>query len=136
MKYIVGEERPYSYYDGKNSFILNPVPLALRKNSGTAFQSMPSGHSAEAFVAATIVYKEYRYLSPWYGIGAYSLATTVAIYRMVNDQHWESDVFVGAGIGILSANIVYATHQHRWGRKRCLFFANVRWCKQGLITFL
>lgn len=80
------------------------------------YLSMPSGHSAEAFVAATIVYREYRHLSPWYGIGAYTLASTVGVFRMVNDKHWESDVFVGAGIGMLCTNVVYATHQHRWGR--------------------
>jgi hypothetical protein len=40
---------------------------------------------------------------------------------MVNDKHWESDVFVGAGIGMLSTNIVYATHQHRWGRNGVCF---------------
>jgi hypothetical protein len=49
-------------------------------------------------------------------VGAYALATSVAIYRMINDQHWESDVLVGAGIGIFSANIVYAFQEHRWGK--------------------
>jgi membrane-associated phospholipid phosphatase len=110
MKYIVGEERPYSYYN------TDPNYVHSAKANPTAFQSMPSGHTAEAFVAATIVYREYRHLSPWYGVGAYVLATTVGAFRMINDQHWMSDVFVGAGCGILSANIVYATHQHRWGR--------------------
>jgi len=110
MKYIVGEERPYSYYN------TDPNYVHSAKSSPSAFQSMPSGHTAEAFVAATIVYREYRHLSPWYGVGAYVLASTVGAFRMINDQHWMSDVFVGAGCGILSANIVYATHQHRWGR--------------------
>jgi hypothetical protein len=36
---------------------------------------------------------------------------------MINNKHWESDVIVGAGVGMLSANLVYATHLHRWGRK-------------------
>lgn len=110
MKYITAEERPYSYND------TDPGYSHTVKANPYAFQSMPSGHTAEAFVAATIVYREYRHLSPWYGIGAYALATTVGAFRMINDQHWMSDVFVGAGCGILSANIVYATHQHRWGR--------------------
>ena len=99
LKFITKEERP--------------------DNSNT--QSFPSGHTAEAFVAATIVFREYRYKSAWYGIGAYALATTVGAYRMINDKHWESDVLVGAGIGILATNFVYATHLHRWGRKEvCL----------------
>jgi hypothetical protein len=115
MKYLTKEERPYSYYVGKTQ-VIDQRTLDQKKQDAQAFLSMPSGHASEAFVAATIVYREYRYLSPWYGIGAYTLASTVGIFRMVNDQHWESDVFVGAGVGILSANIVYATHQHRWGR--------------------
>jgi membrane-associated phospholipid phosphatase len=117
LKYLAHQERPYSYQAG-----LDGVPLDVRKTSGSAFQSMPSGHTAEAFVAATIVYREYRYLSPWYGVGAYTLATTVGVFRIINDQHWMSDVLVGAGIGMLSVNVVYATHQHRWGRNEiCLF---------------
>ncbi len=116
MKYITHEERPYSYAQG-----LKGVPLSVREKDAQAFVSLPSGHTANAFCAATIVYREFRYKSPWYGIGAYALATSVAAFRMINDQHWESDVLIGAGIGMLSTNIVYATHIHRWGRKEVCF---------------
>ncbi len=116
LKIAIAEERPYSYGNS-----LKGVPLEVRKQDKQAFLSMPSGHTANAFLAATIVYREFRYKSPWYGIGAYTLATSVAAFRMINDQHWESDVLVGAGIGILSANLVYATHLHRWGRKEVCF---------------
>ena len=111
-KYTVREERPYSY-----GLAQKGVSLADRQKDPQAFVSMPSSHTANAFAAATIVYREFRYRSPWYGIGAFTLATSVAAFRMINDQHWESDVLVGAGIGMLSANVVYATHLHRWGRK-------------------
>jgi len=112
LKYIVREERPYSYDLGQQG-----VPLADRKKDKNAFVSFPSGHTAQAFCAATIVFREYRYKSPWYGIGAYALATATGLYRMINNQHWVSDVLVGAGIGILSANMAYAFHEHRWGKK-------------------
>lgn len=108
---------------GKSELIMLAIVLPLKytthmvRPDDSDFYSFPSGHTAEAFVAATILYREYRYKSPWYGIGAYALATTVGAYRMINNKHWESDVFVGAGIGILSANLVYATHLYRWGRK-------------------
>jgi len=108
---------------GKSEVIMEAIVLPLKytthmkRPDGSDFYSFPSGHTAEAFVAATIVYREFRYKSPWYGIGAYALATTVGAYRMINNKHWESDVFVGAGIGMLSANLVYATHLYRWGRK-------------------
>lgn len=116
MKIITHEERPYSYGKAQAG-----VPLSVREQDNQAFLSLPSGHTAEAFVAATIVYREFRYKSPWYGIGAFTLATSVAAFRMINDQHWESDVLIGAGIGMLSANMVYATHLHRWGRKEVCF---------------
>lgn len=80
----------------------------------TAF---PSGHTAQAFLAASILHTELRDKSQWYGIGAYTLATGVAALRMINDKHWESDVVAGAGFGILSAHLGYLTHRYRWGHR-------------------
>jgi len=79
--------------------------------------SFPSGHTAQAFLAASIVHTEFRDKSQWYGIGAYTLATSVAAFRMINNKHWESDVVAGAGFGILSAHVAYLTHRNRWGHK-------------------
>lgn len=114
FKYIAAQERPYSYFDEDKT---DAQRIEDKANHANSFQSLPSGHTAQAFAAAAIVNKEFRYYSPWPGVAAYSLAGTVALYRMINDKHWQSDVLVGAGIGILSANIAYATHQFRWGRK-------------------
>lgn len=113
MKKLTKVERPYSYFSEK--------PDSEKDRNSDAFHSLPSGHTAQAFVAAAIVHKEFRYKSQWPGIAAYTLASTVALYRMVNDRHWLSDVLVGAGIGMLSANIAYGTHQFRWGRKEVCF---------------
>ena len=79
--------------------------------------SFPSGHTAQAFLAASIVHTEFRDKSQWYGVGAYTIATTVAALRMINDKHWQSDVVAGAGFGILSAHLAYLSHRNRWGRK-------------------
>jgi membrane-associated phospholipid phosphatase len=83
---------------------------------GSDLRSFPSGHTAQAFLAASIVHTELREKSQWYGIGAYTVATTVGAFRMLNNKHWEADVFAGAGFGILSAHLAYLTHRHRWGR--------------------
>ena len=79
--------------------------------------SFPSGHTAQAFLAASIVHTEFRDKSQWYGIGAYAVATSVAGLRMVVNKHWQSDVVAGAGFGILSAHLAYLTHRNRWGRQ-------------------
>ncbi len=79
--------------------------------------SFPSGHTAQAFAAATFMAREYGHKSIWYSIGAYTLATGVGTMRVMNNRHWMSDVLVGAGIGILSTNLAYLTHQYRWGKK-------------------
>ena len=89
----------------------------IERPDGSNSQSFPSGHTAQAFLAASIVHTELRDKSPWYGIGAYTIATSVGVLRMVNDKHWESDVIAGAGFGILSAHLAYLSHRNRWGRK-------------------
>jgi hypothetical protein len=79
--------------------------------------SFPSGHTAQAFAAATFMAREYGHKNVWYSIGAYTVATGVGAMRVMNNRHWLSDVLVGAGIGILSTNLAYLTHQYRWGKK-------------------
>lgn len=89
----------------------------ITRPDGSDNFSFPSGHTAQAFLAASIVHTQLRDKSQWYGIGAYTIATSVAALRVINDKHWESDVFAGAGFGILSAHLAYLTHRNRWGRK-------------------
>jgi membrane-associated phospholipid phosphatase len=80
-------------------------------------ESFPSGHTAQAFATATFMAKEYGDQSIWYTVGAYGIATTVGAMRILNNRHWVSDVFAGAGIGILSTNLAYLTHRYRWKKK-------------------
>ena len=75
---------------------------------GSTRNSWPSGHTATAFLAATILHKEYGMTrSPWYSVGAYTLATATGVMRVLNNRHWISDVLSGAGIGILSVELGY-----------------------------
>ena len=89
----------------------------VERPDGSNSLSFPSGHTAQAFLAASIVHTEFRDKSQWYGIGAYTLASSVAVFRMINDKHWQSDVVAGAGFGILSAHLAYLSHRNRWGRQ-------------------
>ncbi|WP_165903957.1 phosphatase PAP2 family protein [Hymenobacter gummosus] len=101
---------------GLTTFAVKNTTKVLRPDGSTR-NSFPSGHTAQAFLAASIVHTEFRDKSQWYGIGAYTIATGVGALRMLNNRHWQSDVVAGAGVGILSAHIGYLTHRNRWGRK-------------------
>lgn len=79
----------------------------VRRPDGSNRHSFPSGHTATAFMTATMLAKEYGNKSYWYCIGAYTVATTTGLMRMANNKHWLSDVLAGAGIGILSTEFGY-----------------------------
>ncbi len=74
---------------------------------GSDRRSFPSGHTATAFSAAEFMRLEYRDVSPWYGVGAYTIAGTVGALRMYDNKHWFGDVMAGAGVGILSTDLAY-----------------------------
>ena len=88
LKYTITENRPDRQYSthikGRNSF--------------------PSGHTATAFMGATLIWHSYGLGA---GIAAYAVATGIGFMRLYNERHWLNDVVAGAGIGILSANLAY-----------------------------
>ena len=73
----------------------------------SASNSFPSGHTATAFMMATMLHKEYEGRSPWFSIGGYALATLTGVSRVLNNRHWMTDVFAGAAIGIGSVHLGY-----------------------------
>lgn len=85
--------------------------------NGRNTKSFPSGHTSQAFVAATFMHKELGHISPWYSVAAYGMASTVGTMRMMNNMHWFSDVMVGAAVGIGMTNLVYMLHDNRQNRK-------------------
>lgn len=90
--------------------IVNSVKYTVREQrpDGSARNSFPSGHTATAFMAATVLHKEYGLTqSPWFSIAGYSVASATAVGRILNNRHWISDVLVGAGIGIISTDLGY-----------------------------
>ena len=98
-----------------NDFIVNKLKTWTKtKRPNGGMRSFPSGHTSFAFAMAHFMHKEYGELSTWYSIGAYSCATAVGIMRVTKNAHWISDVIAGAGIGILSTELVYLTHLYKW----------------------
>ncbi len=93
--------------------------VSVRRPDGSDCRSFPSGHTATAFMAATMLHKEYGCRSPWFSIGAYTVATATGVSRVLSNRHYISDVLVGAGIGILSTELGY-------------FFADLIFKERGL----
>jgi len=80
----------------------------MRPDGSTA-NSWPSGHTATAFVGASLLHKEYGLTrSPWWSVAGYGIATATGVMRVLNNRHWISDVMSGAGIGIMSTELGYA----------------------------
>lgn len=91
--------------------LVNSVKYSARelRPDGSTYNSFPSGHTATAFAAATILHKEYGLTrSMWFSMAGYTLATATGCMRVLNNRHWVSDVFAGAGVGILSTELGYA----------------------------
>lgn len=79
----------------------------VQRPDGSNYKSFPSGHTATAFMTATMMHKEYGDRSPWYSISAFTVAAVTGVSRQLNNRHWISDVLAGAGIGILSTELGY-----------------------------
>lgn len=86
---------------------LSKHTTSVTRPDGSDNHSFPSGHTATAFMMATMLSKEYGYLSPWVSVGSYAVATTTGLMRIANNKHWLSDVMVGAGVGIIATEMAY-----------------------------
>jgi hypothetical protein len=82
----------------------------IQRPDGGGTNAFPSGHTATAFVAAEFLRREYKDVSPWYGIAGYTMATATAYLRMYNNKHWFRDLLPGAGIGMLSTDLAYCIY--------------------------
>lgn len=115
-RYIVSAGLSYGIMAG----IVNPIKYSAKemRPDGSTRNSFPSGHTATAFVSATILHKEYGLThSPWYSVGGYAVATATGVMRVLNNRHWVSDVMAGAGIGIFSTELAYGLSDLIFGDK-------------------
>ncbi len=81
--------------------------MAVKRPDGSANNAFPSGHTAASFASARFLDREYGHISYLYSLTGYSLAAYTGVMRQLNNRHWMSDVFVGAGVGLLSTDIAY-----------------------------
>jgi membrane-associated phospholipid phosphatase len=103
IRYVTGRTRPY-YSD-------NPFKYTwFQTNNDT--QAFPSGHTVVAFATSTIL--AHRIDNIYASIGLYALASLTAYSRLINNQHWLSDVIAGAVLGFTSA---YFVMNREWNRE-------------------
>jgi membrane-associated phospholipid phosphatase len=125
-KMVVGRTRPYAVLD-------HPALAGPASEQDVSFFS---GHSAAMFCAATFVSLDLsawlthrvlrdasatrRVLLGWvvpYTI-SFGLATLVGVSRIVDQQHWATDVLVGAAVGSTASYIAYTVHFDSAGNPR------------------
>ena len=70
--------------------------------------SFPGGHAMFTFAMATVVSHEYP--QKWVQTLAYLAATTVTVTRFMARDHWSSDMFVGAALGIGIGSHIFHAH--------------------------
>jgi membrane-associated phospholipid phosphatase len=116
LKYLTSRQRP-SYYDpvtGLNNHTFHGPFYHFLKSDNASYVSFPSGHTTVAFAAATVFAMEYKE-TPIVPIIAYTAATSIGLSRIIQNQHWISDVMVGAALGFLSGRQV-VNNYHRYSK--------------------
>lgn len=94
-KTVVGRGRPYQQ---ESQYFFNPFTF------DNDYNSFPSGHTSLAFAYSTVMANEIDNI--FWKIGWYSLAGLVGYARIYHNQHWFSDVLMGAAIGYFSGEFV------------------------------
>lgn len=109
-KITIGRARPFLdksvYYS--NSF-----------NIKDEFNSFPSEHTTLAFAYSTVMANEVD--NVFWKIGWYSAAGLVGYARIYHNQHWFSDVLMGAAIGYFSGEFV-SDHNENDGVSQINFY--------------
>lgn len=86
-------------------------PYALTQDN----TSFPSGHTSTVFAVATVISKSYtdKKWVPWV---SYSIATLTGLSRIHDNEHWASDVFVGAALGYFVGHCIVKNQSNiDWG---------------------
>ena len=106
IKGLVGRERP------NGAGVNEPDDFHFGKGfTSSTYASFPSGHATAAFAAATVVTVETHQWWPkstWFVAPImFGTASMVGVARLYTNNHWASDVIVGAGIGTLTGLKVF-----------------------------
>lgn len=104
LQRYVSRERPYATFPDEGVY----APIYAER-----FRSFFSGHAASAFTAATLVALHHLRVpglgGTWHlvvTLVAVAMAIATALFRVVSDRHWLTDVMAGAIVGIASGWLV------------------------------
>lgn len=97
MQYIAGRQRP-GEGNGHGDFWKHHA-------MNTSF---PGGHAMFTWAMATVVAQEYP--KPWVQVLNYTAAFTVTTTRLLARDHWASDMWVGAALGVAIGTHVFHAH--------------------------
>lgn len=100
LKSVIGRSRPA---DGEGPYMFRAFRFNFEQ------ESLPSGHATVAFSVSSILAA--RLNNVYATVGLYSLAAVTAAERIYDDEHWLSDVFLGAAIGTISGITVNNMHE-------------------------
>ena len=119
---IGGRARPYVVNDSGEARDSDPYDFELLKGfTSFDYRSFPSMHAMASFAAATALSQEMRLrntrgrqlLSPM----LYVAATASPAARLYLDEHWASDIALGAFLGIYAGQkVVIYSHEHPQSR--------------------
>ncbi len=111
FKHLFGRSRPF-VKNGQDRWF-GPSAFFRRYTDGgfSPYDSFPSGHTITAFSLATVIAER---SDDWWVDGlAYSLAGLCGLSRLTENDHWLSDVAVGATMGIAIGKLVVNNHKQR-----------------------
>lgn len=97
MQYIAGRQRP-GEGNGHGDFWKH-------RAINTSF---PGGHAMFTWAMATVVAQEYP--KPWVQVLNYTAAFTVTTTRFLARDHWASDMWIGAALGVAIGTHVFHAH--------------------------
>ena len=95
--------------NGITTIILKEL-IGRKRPNGSSNRSMPSGHTSHSFAVAAVANELYGHKV---GTAAYLIAGLVAISRINDNDHYLSDVIVGAGLGTVIGRGFVKTYQEK-----------------------
>jgi membrane-associated phospholipid phosphatase len=112
VKHLAGRQRPWvengiDHWYGPSAFFKR-----YSENFFSRYDSFFSGHTVSAWGLATVIAENYKDHF-WVPLTCYGLAAAVGLSRLTEDDHWMSDVFVGAVLGYAIGKMVVRNQNSR-----------------------